>query len=325
MKLLREEIWGDIETKVEQDEKSKSYYITCEHSIQVGLVNRNNRLYPKPYVQKDINRYVEEMVNGGRAWGEFGHPPNAKINEERISHRFVDIWPVNENYYGTKAKVMNDGLGKIVRSLIDDGEGKLGQSTRAVGSITEKDDGIEEVNDDLYFITAGDIVADPSAQKAFVSGICEGVEYEWMNGVLIEKAKDILDKAHKPTATVEEKRKSFLDAFRTICEELPVAQDNSGSEILTTEHLRKFNLRLTTTLSIPEIQDQFHKTVTGNKKVIYLLSIEPVSPENIFTTGKKNSYILNCISDLLLFDSDLEQIRTWIESNMDVSNVKVEK
>ena len=39
---------------------------------------------------------------------------------------------------------------------------------------------------DFYLATAADIVADPSAPEAFVSGIMEGKEWVWDNGIIKE-------------------------------------------------------------------------------------------------------------------------------------------
>ena len=39
---------------------------------------------------------------------------------------------------------------------------------------------------DFYLATAADIVADPSAPDAFVSGIMEGKEWVWDNGIIKE-------------------------------------------------------------------------------------------------------------------------------------------
>ena len=42
------------------------------------------------------------------------------------------------------------------------------------------------MKNDFYLATAADIVADPSAPKAFVEGIMEGKEWVWYNGILKE-------------------------------------------------------------------------------------------------------------------------------------------
>ena len=43
------------------------------------------------------------------------------------------------------------------------------------------------VGEDFMLATAADIVADPSAPDAFVSGIMEGKEWVWDGGILREK------------------------------------------------------------------------------------------------------------------------------------------
>ena len=47
----------------------------------------------------------------------------------------------------------------------------LGVSSRGVGSLKEDRDGCKVVGEDFMLATAADIVADPSAPDAFVSGI----------------------------------------------------------------------------------------------------------------------------------------------------------
>ena len=62
---------------------------------------------------------------------------------------------------------------------------QLGVSSRGMGSLKEKG-GSAEVQKDFYLATAADIVADPSAPEAFVSGIMEGKEWVWDNGIIKE-------------------------------------------------------------------------------------------------------------------------------------------
>ena len=77
-------------------------------------------------------------------------------------------------------------MGKIARSLIDEGV-MLGVSSRGVGSLREDRNGFKVVGEDFMLATAADIVADPSAPDAFVSGIMEGKEWVWEGGILREK------------------------------------------------------------------------------------------------------------------------------------------
>jgi hypothetical protein len=77
-------------------------------------------------------------------------------------------------------------MGKIAKSLLDEGV-MLGVSSRGVGSLKMTNEGHKIVGEDFMLATAADIVADPSAPDAFVSGIMEGKEWVWEGGILREK------------------------------------------------------------------------------------------------------------------------------------------
>lgn len=216
MKLIREETWETQSEVLVEGEGKKSFFLSSPYGIQIDLANRNNRIYPGQTMGKEIARYLNEKVKNGTAYGELGHPTNAKINEERISHRFVDIKQEDKNYFAVKAKIHDTPMGKIVKALIEDGEGKMGISTRAVGSVKSDKTGVQIVQEDLQLITAGDIVADPSAQKAFVQGIYEGAEYEFIDGILIEHVISEVDKKYKITLSTEEKTKVLIETFKKI-------------------------------------------------------------------------------------------------------------
>ena len=88
-------------------------------------------------------------------------------------------------------------MGKIAKSLIGEGV-TLGVSSRGVGSLKENSDGCKVVGEDFMLATAADIVADPSAPDAFVSGIMEGKEWIWEGGILREQ----LAEKHKRELTL---------------------------------------------------------------------------------------------------------------------------
>jgi hypothetical protein len=95
----------------------------------------------------------------------------------------TELYPDGKNFIG-EAKIMGTPMGEIVKNIIDEG-GKLGVSSRGMGSLNQKN-GANYVRDDFYLATAADIVADPSAPNAFVEGIMEGKEWVWDNGALVE-------------------------------------------------------------------------------------------------------------------------------------------
>ena len=151
--------------------------------LQADIKNRNGRVYPMEVLQKEVSRYNKKFINENRAYGELGHPDGPTVNLERVSHMVTSLTPDGKNFIG-EAKVMETPMGKIVKSLMNEG-GKLGVSSRGMGSLNQKN-GANYVRDDFYLATAADIVADPSAPNAFVEGIMEGKEWVWNNGALME-------------------------------------------------------------------------------------------------------------------------------------------
>ena len=151
--------------------------------LQADIKNRNGRVYPMEVLEKEVGRYNKKFINESRAYGELGHPEGPTVNLERVSHIVTELYPDGKNFIG-EAKIMETPMGKIVKSIMDEGC-KLGVSSRGMGSLDQKN-GANYVRDDFYLATAADIVADPSAPNAFVEGIMEGKEWVWNNGALVE-------------------------------------------------------------------------------------------------------------------------------------------
>jgi len=183
MKLIREEI-ESVEFLVEQKNGKKSMYIEGVF-LQGNIKNRNGRMYPMETLRKEVNRYSENHITSGRALGELGHPDGPTVNLDRVSHKIVSLKENGSNFIG-KAKILGTPMGKIASSLIEEGV-KLGVSSRGVGSLKQTREGVNIVGEDFMLATAADIVADPSAPDAFVSGIMEGKEWVWEGGSLREQ------------------------------------------------------------------------------------------------------------------------------------------
>ena len=166
--------------------------------LQAEIRNRNGRRYPLPILEREVKRYNKECIKENRAYGELGHPNSHSINPERISHRIVELRQDVSNFYG-KARILDTPYGNIVYSLLEDG-GKLGVSSRGIGSLQQVSEG-HDVQDDYYMATPADIVIDPSAPDAFVSGIMENREWVYENGIVksseIEAYKEKVRKARK--------------------------------------------------------------------------------------------------------------------------------
>ena len=183
MKLISEHI-EDVEYITEEKDNGEKTYKIKGVFMQSEVKNRNGRVYPFPVLQKEVNRYNKDYVNENRAFGELGHPDGPTVNLERASHMITSLKPEGKNFVG-EAKILKTPMGRIVENLMDAG-GKLGVSSRGMGSLEQKN-GANYVKKDFYLATAADIVADPSAPNAFVQGIMEGKEWVWDNGALVEE------------------------------------------------------------------------------------------------------------------------------------------
>jgi len=212
MKLITEQI-ENVNVITEGKGDSKKLYIEGVF-LQSELKNRNGRMYPFSVLEKEVNRYNEEYVKTSRALGELGHPDGPTVNLDRVSHRITSLSAEGNNFIG-KAQILDTPMGKIAKSLLEDGV-KLGVSSRGMGSIDKRED-CNVVMDDFMLATAADIVADPSAPDAFVNGIMEGKEWAWDNGILKEtevaKYKRYMDSATR--RNLEERTLKVFNEFLT--------------------------------------------------------------------------------------------------------------
>ena len=182
MKLISEEV-QNAEYLIEETNGKKSYKIKGIF-LQSNMKNRNGRVYPKEILENEVKRYNKEFIQKKRAFGELGHPDGPTVNLERVSHMIQSLTPDGDNFIG-EAKIMDTPYGKIVKNLMDEGA-TLGVSSRGMGSLKAGAKGAQEVQGDFYLATAADIVADPSAPDAFVSGIMENKDWIWDNGIIKE-------------------------------------------------------------------------------------------------------------------------------------------
>jgi hypothetical protein len=142
-------------------------YMVCNE------VNRNKRIYLREEMEKEVDRYKNEMVNEKRAMGELNHPQGVEVDLKNACHLVTELSQDGDVFNG-KSKVLSTPAGLIVQSLIKDGV-TIGMSSRSLGKLEERTDGINEVHD--LRLIAIDCVADPSYPKAFVNGILESKQY----------------------------------------------------------------------------------------------------------------------------------------------------
>ena len=200
MKLITEEV-SNVKFITEGKGANKKMYIEGVF-LQGNIKNRNGRMYPIETLNREVGRYSESFINKGRALGELGHPDGPTVNLDRVSHKITQLRKEGNNYMG-KAQLLDTPMGKIAKSLIGEGV-TLGVSSRGVGSLQTSNEGYKVVGEDFMLATAADIVADPSAPDAFVSGIMEGKEWIWEGGNLREQLAERTQK--RINTLVDQKR-----------------------------------------------------------------------------------------------------------------------
>jgi hypothetical protein len=193
MKLIAE-LNEDTQYITERSEDGKKHHYIMGRFMTAEEKNKNGRLYKKDILENEVSRYIREVVNAKRAFGELNHPSGPTINLDRVSHIITELkW--DGNYVNGKAKITSTPMGEIARGLLESG-GQLGVSTRGMGSLKESN-GAMIVQPDFKLSTV-DIVSDPSGPGCFVNGIMENVEWiydpvkgSWHEEKLHEMKKNI--------------------------------------------------------------------------------------------------------------------------------------
>jgi len=215
MKLIAEYLEQELNVLTEATDSGKKYTIEGIFA-QAESKNRNGRIYPRPIMERAVDKYVKEQVLTKRAVGELNHPDGPTVNLDKVSHRITELdW--NGNNVMGKALILDTPNGKIVQGLLEGGC-QLGVSTRGMGTL-ENRAGTMYVKEDFILNTV-DIVQDPSAPEAFVNGIMEGVEWVWNNGVIeareIERMETEIKKASRTDLYETQVRefKNFLSLIK---------------------------------------------------------------------------------------------------------------
>ena len=180
MKLITEYTESNLEYVTENKAGGGKKFAIEGIFAQAEQQNRNGRVYPKSVMEGAVDKYVTEQVKTNRAVGELNHPEGPVVNLDKVSHLITDLAFEGNDVIG-KATILNTPMGKIVEGLLEGGV-RLGVSTRGMGSLTQENNQMVVKND--FMLNTIDIVQDPSAHKAFVNGIMEGVDWVWNNGAL---------------------------------------------------------------------------------------------------------------------------------------------
>jgi hypothetical protein len=135
-------------------------------SIQGGIRNANQRVYPVSEIGNAVKTLNDQIQNGYSVLGEVDHPDDLKVNLDRVSHMITDMWMDGPNGY-SKMKILPTPMGNLIKTMLESGV-KLGVSSRGSGNVNEA---TGEVAD--FEIITVDIVAQPSAPGAYPTPVYE--------------------------------------------------------------------------------------------------------------------------------------------------------
>lgn len=135
--------------------------------------NRNRRIYPKPVLERVIDKYNNEMVKTRRALGELDHRTSMVVELKNVSHIITEMWWEDDSVYGNVEILDSEEFpsGRIAAGLIRR-KIPVGISSRALGSVSEAN-GISRVNDDLA-LSCFDLVSYESTIGSTLNPLNEG-------------------------------------------------------------------------------------------------------------------------------------------------------
>jgi len=211
LKLMYETLFDsyDYDIIIEQQNQNKPLNIKIKGPYIVSeQKNANGRIYSRKLIEeKTVPEFQKDWIDSGRAYGELNHPQSTKINPREASDRIISLKQEGNIWIGESVVLCSDprfGIigtpnGDIVASLIQHG-GKIGKSTRGVGSINKNN----LIDEEFKLITI-DTVVDPSGPGCFVDGILESKEFIIdSHGEIVEIAFEKFEKSLKsiPTRSV---------------------------------------------------------------------------------------------------------------------------
>lgn len=148
--------------------------------------NYNGRRYPRPILEREFKRYLDNEIKERRALGELDHPNSEVVNLNNASHNVLEMHWEGNDLVGT-IEVLSTPSGNILRELFKAGI-KLGISSRGTGSVRTLDEqGHVEVEDDFNLVCF-DFVSSPSTIGAYMA---PGSLNESVNNTNTNKYKNI--------------------------------------------------------------------------------------------------------------------------------------
>ena len=211
---------------------------------QIGVKNKNNRIYEEKEVMPHINE-LKEKIKTSKLLGELDHPKDFDISLSNVSHviESLDYNPQTKQVIG-RIRLLNTTKGKEAQALVKDGI-PLHISSRAAGTVDENN----KVKIKKWFTY--DLVADPGFANAELSRVNESFGFDDDNLVIYRLEESYEKEKEKETnSTMNEtefvksedfnKYTEYLGAeIKKLKESANKEEDNTTNEML--EKLVKYS------------------------------------------------------------------------------------
>lgn len=168
--ILLEYLPFKYDAKALNESTTNSRFIVKGVLQRAGAKNQNGRIYPRPVLEREIDKYKKTLIAEYRALGELDHPDSNIINLRNVSHNIIDVSWSGDDVIGT-VEILSTPSGNILKELFKSGI-TVGISSRGLGSVKQLDESTVEVQDDFELI-CWDFVSDPSTQQAYMRPVNE--------------------------------------------------------------------------------------------------------------------------------------------------------
>jgi hypothetical protein len=131
-------------------------------------INANGRVYPKSLLEREVKN-IMPLVETKSVYGALDHPtdPTMRLSGEYGACHVITNLKMKGNEVLGELEVLGTHNGKELRAIIESG-GRIGISSRGLGSLKENDNNEKVVQEDYQLIT-WDVVPNPSTPEAWLS------------------------------------------------------------------------------------------------------------------------------------------------------------
>ena len=152
-----------------KESKTKPGVFEVEGILQrASAENQNGRIYSKEILEREAEKYTNEFVKRGNAFGELDHPESPVVSLKNASHIVKELYWKGDDLMG-KVELLNTPAGNIVKEIIKAGH-TIGISSRGTGSVQQTNEGHLEVQPDFELV-CWDFVSNPSTHGAFMNPV----------------------------------------------------------------------------------------------------------------------------------------------------------